>query len=118
MKNLIAIFSAFLLAFSLYAQDGPVITFEEETVDYGTILRYADGAREFKFKNTGTAPLIINNCAGTCGCTVPQCPKEPIQPGESATIQVKYATDRIGNFNKGIKVYSNATPAEPPRPPA
>ena len=87
---------------------------EEETIDYGTIKRYADGVREFKFTNTGNAPLIINNCAGTCGCTVPSCPKEVVQPGESASIKVKYATDRIGQFNKGVKVYSNATPADQP----
>jgi len=123
MKNILTLFAALALVFNIYAQDvpkeeapadGPVITFEEETIDYGTIKRYADGAREFKFKNTGTAPLVINNCAGTCGCTVPNCPKEPIQPGESGSIKVKYATDRIGQFNKGVKVYSNATPADQP----
>jgi hypothetical protein len=110
--------AALALVFNIYAQgaseEGPVIKFEEETIDYGTIKRYADGHREFKFTNTGNAPLVINNCAGTCGCTVPNCPKEPIQPGESASIKVKYATDRIGQFNKGIKVYSNASPADQP----
>ncbi len=128
MKTLFALFVAGAIAFSLQAQtiysgnmatenaapenNGPmpVMTFENETIDYGTIKRYADGAREFKFTNTGNAPLIINNCAGTCGCTVPACPKEAIQPGEKGSIQVKYATDRIGEFNKGVKVYSNASP--------
>lgn len=123
MKNILSFFAAVALVFNVYAQeapmadtptDGPVIKFEEETIDYGTIKRYADGVREFKFKNTGNAPLIINNCAGTCGCTVPNCPKEPIQPGESGSIKVKYATDRIGQFNKGVKIYSNASPADQP----
>jgi len=132
MKNLLALLTIAALAFgNVNAQDiqqqesqtqqagqdanGPILTFEEETIDYGTIKRYADGVREFKFKNTGKAPLVINNCAGTCGCTVPSCPKEPIQPGESGSIKVKYATDRIGQFNKGVKVYSNATPADQPK---
>lgn len=125
MKNILTFLGAFAIVLSLYAQatdapaennndPKPVITFEEETIDYGTIKRYANGEREFRFKNTGNAPLVINNCAGTCGCTVPSCPKEPIQPGESGSIKVKYATDRIGNFNKGVKIYSNATPADQP----
>ncbi len=123
MKNILTLFVALSLVFSIYAQeapkeetpaDGPVMKFEEETIDYGTIKRYADGVREFKFKNTGNAPLIINNCAGTCGCTVPACPKEAVQPGEAGSIKVKYATDRIGQFNKGVKVYSNASPADQP----
>ena len=121
MKNILTLFTVLALALNIYAQeadeapkDGPVIKFEEETIDYGTIKRYADGHREFKFTNTGTEPLSINNCAGTCGCTVPACPKEPVLPGESGSIKVKYATDRIGQFNKGVKVYSNATPADQP----
>ena len=120
MKHTLMLLVAALLCFQLHAQDskeakeGPQITFENETIDYGTIERNADGNREFKLTNTGTEPLIISNCQGTCGCTVPNCPKEPILPGESAKIGVKYATDRLGQFNKGIKVYSNATPADQP----
>ncbi|MES2837739.1 MAG: DUF1573 domain-containing protein [Bacteroidota bacterium] len=87
------------------------ITFENEVIDYGTIEHNADGNREFKFKNTGKEPLIITNCAGSCGCTVPTWPKEPIRPGQSATIKVKYATDRVGAFEKTVTVTSNAKSA-------
>lgn len=123
MKRLFTVFVLSALVFNLYAQqdaapapagDLPVMTFETETIDYGTIEQDADGAREFVFKNTGTVPLIINNCAGTCGCTVPNCPKEAILPGETGKIGVKYATNRLGQFNKGVKIYSNATPADQP----
>ncbi|MDZ4843912.1 MAG: DUF1573 domain-containing protein [Chitinophagales bacterium] len=121
MKNIFSFLTLSFLVFNLYAQDGttpvgdlPVLTFETETIDYGTIEQDADGAREFVFKNTGTTPLIINNCAGTCGCTVPNCPKEAILPGETGKIAVKYATNRLGQFNKGVKIYSNATPADQP----
>ncbi len=120
MKNFMAVVLFGLLTANLFAQDAPagdekpVMTFENETIDYGTIIQDSDGAREFKFTNTGSIPLVINNCQGTCGCTVPNCPKEPIQPGETATIGVKYATNRLGQFNKGIKIYSNATPADQP----
>lgn len=87
------------------------ITFETEVIDYGTIEHNADGNREFKFKNTGKEPLIISNCTGSCGCTVPTWPKEPIKPGESASIKVKYATDRVGAFEKTVTVTSNAKSA-------
>lgn len=91
--------------------NAPEITFENEVIDYGTIEHNADGNREFKFKNTGKEPLIITNCAGSCGCTVPTWPKEPIRPGQSATIKVKYATDRVGAFEKTVTVTSNAKSA-------
>lgn len=87
------------------------ITFETEVIDYGTIEHNADGNREFKFKNTGKEPLIISNCTGSCGCTVPTWPKEPIKPGETASIKVKYATDRVGAFEKTVTVTSNAKSA-------
>ena len=63
---------------------------------------------EFKFKNTGKEPLIISKCKGSCGCTVPECPKEPILPGESSIIKVNYDEKRIGSFNKSITITSNA----------
>lgn len=87
------------------------ISFESDVIDYGTIEHNADGNREFKFKNTGKEPLIISNCQGSCGCTVPTWPKEPIKPGASAVIGVKYATDRVGSFEKTITVTSNGKSA-------
>jgi hypothetical protein len=87
------------------------IVFETELVDYGTIEHNADGNREFKFKNTGKEPLIISNCTGSCGCTVPTWPKEPIKPGETQSIKVHYATDRVGAFEKTVTVTSNAKSA-------
>mgnify|MGYP000359684087 CR=1 FL=1 len=84
------------------------ITFEKEVVDYGTIEQGADGVREFKFTNTGKEPLLISNARGSCGCTVPTWPKEPIKPGESSTIKVKYDTKRLGAINKSVTITSNA----------
>ncbi|MBL7772895.1 MAG: DUF1573 domain-containing protein [Chitinophagaceae bacterium] len=89
----------------------PDIVFESETIDYGTIPHFADGQREFKFKNKGKSPLIITNCQGSCGCTVPTWPKEAIKPGKSGVIYVKYATDRVGPFEKSVTVTSNAKTA-------
>ncbi len=88
--------------------EGPVMTFESKLVDYGTIEQNADPLRLFKFTNTGTEPLIIKNAKGSCGCTVPKWPKEPIMPGESSQIEVRYDTKRIGPFSKRVTLTTNS----------
>jgi hypothetical protein len=88
--------------------NGAGLVFENETIDYGTIAHNADGKREFVFTNNGNKPLIITNAVGSCGCTVPSTPKEPIAPGAKGVIGVKYATDRVGAFTKTVTVSSNA----------
>jgi hypothetical protein len=80
--------------------NAPVMIFQSDTIDYGTIQHNADGYRYFKFTNTGKEPLIIKEARGSCGCTVPTPPKEPIQPGQQSEIKVHYATDRVGPFSK------------------
>jgi Protein of unknown function (DUF1573) len=89
-------------------QNGAKIEFEKEVHDYGTIDNGANGQCTFNFKNTGSAPLIISNAKGSCGCTVPSWPKEPIMPGKSAAITVKYDTKRPGAINKSVTITSNA----------
>jgi hypothetical protein len=86
---------------------GPQITFTSMTMDYGTIPNASNGDREFTFKNTGKEPLIISGCSGSCGCTVPTCPKEAILPGKTGTIKVHYDTNRTGAFSKNVTVQSN-----------
>ena len=88
--------------------DGAGMVFVTETIDYGTIAHNADGNRKFEFTNNGNKPLIITNTQGSCGCTVPTTPKEPIAPGAKGVIGVKYATDRVGAFTKTVTVTSNA----------
>ena len=105
-------FLFFLLAvtfgFVAQAQDKAEIKFVSEEIDYGTIKQGADGVRVFEFKNTGKAPLVISGASSSCGCTVPSWPKEPIAPGASGKIEVKYDTTRIGQIAKTILVNSNA----------
>ena len=84
------------------------IKFEKLEHNYGTIKQGANGECEFKFTNTGKEPLVIGNCQGSCGCTVPACPKEPILPGKTGTIKVNYDTKRVGPINKTVMVNSNA----------
>ena len=85
------------------------IDFESKVVDYGVIDYNADGIRKFVFTNNGTEPLIIKNAKGSCGCTVPTWPREPIAVGETAEIGVKYATNRVGKFTKTITLTTNAS---------
>lgn len=111
MKKLFSIFMfSAVLAVGAQAQakvGGPVMSFEKTEVDYGTIQQNADPLRKFKFKNTGTEPLVIKNARGSCGCTVPLYKKEPIMPGETSDIEVRYATDRIGVFTKTVTIETN-----------
>ena len=65
-----------------------------------------------KFTNAGTEPLIISGAKGSCGCTVPNWPKDPIMPGESSQIEIRYDTKRVGGINKTVTVSSN-DPAGP-----
>lgn len=88
--------------------NGAGMAYVTETIDYGTIAQNADGNRKFEFTNNGSKPLIITNASGSCGCTVPTFPKEPILPGAKGVIGVKYATDRVGAFTKTVTITSNA----------
>jgi hypothetical protein len=87
---------------------GPKIDFVNLVHDYGQIEQGANGEGEFKFKNVGTEPLILSNVSASCGCTVPSWPREPIQPGQEASIKVRYDTNRIGYIGKAITVFSNS----------
>jgi len=110
MKKVLAIL-AFALVGTFYASaqavNGPVMTFENTTIDYGTIDKGSEPLRKFKFTNTGNEPLIIKTAKGSCGCTVPSYPKEPCMPGESNVIEVRYDTNRPGAFTKTITITTN-----------
>ncbi|HIA37739.1 MAG TPA: DUF1573 domain-containing protein [Flavobacteriales bacterium] len=91
-----------------------VISFDEETFDFGNIKQNStDNKHVFKFTNKGSNPLIISNAKGSCGCTVPQFPKEPIPPGETGEIVVEYKPGKQkGNQRKTITVTANTDPPD------
>jgi hypothetical protein len=110
MKKIIFTAIIAIFTYSVQAQKGPKIVFKavDNTIDYGKIYKGEDeGVRVFEFTNTGDAPLIITNVQSTCGCTVPSKPKEPIMPGKSDKIEVKYNM-ALGPIRKSITVESNA----------
>jgi len=88
-------------------ENGPVMSLETMVMDYGKIEQGSDPYRVFTFVNTGKAPLVIERAKGSCGCTVPTYPKEPIAPGEASEIKVRYDTNRIGKFTKTITITTN-----------
>ena len=108
MKKLLFALSIVFAASSLNAQTpvekGPKMVFSKEVHDYGTIKYDGDPNCSFEFTNTGDEPLIISNAKGSCGCTVPEWPKEPIAPGEKGSIKVKYDTKREGPISKTVTI--------------
>lgn len=110
MKKIVLVLFVGLMGFTLTAQEKAAkIEFKSETVDYGEVNKGANGVRVFEFTNTGDAPLIISKVSSTCGCTIPKKPEDPILPGKTGEIQVKYDTNRVGPIRKAITVISNAT---------
>jgi hypothetical protein len=90
--------------------NAPVMKFEHDTINYGSIPKGSDGFRIFKFTNAGKEPLIISEAHGSCGCTVPTYVHEPIAPGQESEIKVHYDTERPGGFIKTVTIsYNNST---------
>ena len=109
MRNYILI-AVLLVNAAVFAQTGAKIEFQDKdnTIDYGTVNKEDDnGIRSFEFTNIGNEPLVISNVLSTCGCTVPSKPTEPILPGKTGKIEVKYNM-HTGPIRKTITVESNA----------
>ena len=86
-------------------------SFEEESFDFGTIDEGVVAKYDFVFTNTGKSPLIITNAKGSCGCTVPEWPREPIAPGETGKIHVEFnSSGRPGNQTKQVTLSANTIP--------
>ncbi len=85
----------------------PTMEFEEKAYDFGNIARGTAVEHVFKFKNTGKAPLVIVDATSTCGCTVPSYPKDPIQPGETGELLVKYNGSGLNAVTKIVTVKAN-----------
>ena len=88
---------------------GPAIIFEESKYDFGSVVQGGTVDHTFKFKNTGTAPLVISNIGVSCGCTTPEWTKAPVMPGKSGTIAAHFnTTGKMGMQNKVLTIESNA----------
>lgn len=123
MKNkFLLLLSMVLIGFSSVAQDKKVLdnianensnqaefNFEVAEHNFGTIKQGESSTYEFKFTNTGNEPLIISKAEGSCGCTVPLYPKEPIMKGQTATVKVTFnSAGKLGVQDKTVTITSNA----------
>lgn len=99
----------------LYEPDAQVTTsirFDRLTHDFGKIQEGSKVKTKFKFTNTGTVALIISGAQGSCGCTVPQWPRDPVKPGASGEIDVEFdSAGKSGETSKTVTVGANTNPA-------
>lgn len=113
MKVTYTLFLSVILSLTAFSyasaqkQTGPVFEAESDEVNYGEIKQNSDRVRVLKFTNKGTEPLMITEAKGSCGCTVPTFPKEPIMPGKSAEISINYDTARLGLIAKSVYITTN-----------
>lgn len=106
-----SVIALFILGISLAGNaqsvSGPKISFTQTIIDYGEVAYGSDGERPWTFKNEGTAPLLITDVKGSCGCTVAKYPRGPIQPGREGTVKIRYDTKRTGLFSKTATIITN-----------
>ncbi len=95
------------------AEKLPRITLAEKGVfNFGTITEGDTVEHVFRFKNTGEFPLIINNVTASCGCTTPEWPREPVAPGASSSVRVRFNSRNKGGVqNKTVSIYANTNPS-------
>ena len=89
----------------------PVMVFEKDVHEFGKIVEGEKVSYSFKFKNTGKVDLIISDAKGSCGCTVPQWPKNPVAPGADGVVDVTFnSSGKSGMQNKTVTLITNAIP--------
>lgn len=111
MKRILSTICLVAVMVAAFATGTAEIKFNETSHDFGSFPENAPKVTcKFKFTNTGNGPLVIHQAIASCGCTVPQYPKEPIKPGESGEITVTYngAGKFPGHFRKSITLRTNA----------
>lgn len=91
---------------------GPTMSFNETEHDFGKIVQGEKVSYSFVFKNTGGSDLVISNASASCGCTVPNYPKQPIKSGETAKIDVQFdSSGKSGLTKKTITLVTNCNPS-------
>lgn len=95
------------------AEDLPIMTFEQVAHEFGSITQGEVVNATFTFTNTGKTELVISTASATCGCTVPEWPKQPIAPGEKGEIKVVFnSSGKVGPQNKVVTITANTSPAQ------
>lgn len=93
------------------ASELPIFEFEEKVIEFGEISQGEKVKRNYKFKNVGKTDLIISDAKGSCGCTVPRWPKQPIRPGQEGEIEVVFDSNgKQGRQSKTVTLIANTKP--------
>lgn len=111
MKHLLTILfvlSTLFVSSQITEKDGAFIQVDKIVHDFGNVEYGSNLICEFIISNTGSKPLTLSSCKGSCGCTVPTCQPIPILPGQTYTMVVKYDSKREGIINKSVTIWSNA----------
>lgn len=117
MKTIILFIVGIIFSTSVFAQTatkGAVMTFETTSHDFGDVKTGTKVTYTFKYKNTGTDTLKIDNIISSCGCTVPKDYEKIVLPGASGSVTVQFdSTDKMGVINKSLTILSNAISDKP-----
>ncbi|BDD03395.1 DUF1573 domain-containing protein [Aureibacter tunicatorum] len=113
MNSKVILIVVFFLGIALQAAaqepQVPIMSFNSRTYEFGDVVEGMKVKHVFKFKNTGSAPLLLNNVLVTCGCTAAKWPQSPVEPGDSGQIEIVFdSKGRLGRQHKVITVLSNA----------
>ena len=94
--------------------DSTSVQMIDSVYDFGKVVDGEKVTFSYRFRNTGKRPLVIFSAMASCGCTVPEKPEEPIQPGETGSIKIVFNSQgRVGPTHKQVTVVSNAHPGFP-----
>lgn len=106
MKSILLAATAFLFSVVVMAQTKAedVIKVNVEKYDFGKIKQNVPVVYNFEIKNTSDKPVVVENSWGSCGCTTPEKPKEPIQPGQTAKLKVQYNAAALNHFEKDVYI--------------
>lgn len=106
MRKLLFLTMAFVISAAVMGQTkvDDVAKFNEEKHDFGKIKQNVPAVYFFEITNNSSKPLVIENASASCGCTVPEYPKEPIVPGKTAKIKVQYNAAAMGHFEKDVTI--------------
>ena len=104
MKKILFLATAFVLSMAAMAQPkaDDVIKLNTEKHDFGKIKQNVPAIYFFEIKNTSDKPVVIENAWGSCGCTIPEVPKEPIMPGNTTKMKVQYSAAALATFEKDV----------------
>ncbi len=98
---------------NISADGAPVMKFEKDVYEFNKIKQGESVSYDFKFTNTGKTPLIVKDAIATCGCTVPETPKDPIAPGGSGVVKVVFnSAGKEGLQDKVVTITANTIPAQ------